>query len=525
MGHRSQVRVVAAHASGSPAMSPTTSPVASTLFRALQGMEQSLLQGFLVLGIFAAVSGFAWVGLGAPTRFLIMLCGVCCAEWYRRRSPWLYLTLTLWFWTLTPFIRRVIDYRAGFTAADIVLVTPDVMALLMLPELLKSRTLWRRPETLVVMLLLGPATYGLCVSLVQGQVVAAVAAGMDWFVPLFYFLYILQHIPRVDEAEPHLRGFVTLNSLVIVAYGINQLFNPPAWDVSWSLASGLLADSQVQAETFHVFGTLSNVGEQAQWLGAIILLSMHFRTRLTVILQPLLCVLLMVTYVRSVAVGVLFAFLVTALFGPRRMTAGLAGMIAAIIIAGACVVSFNPKVSDLVLNRLGSLSSLQTDDSALQRSSIWAQTPALIDAHPFGMGIGSLGRGAVASGNADFVSVDSGPLAVFLTLGWVCGTIYLLGLVVALAQAFFVAVRVRTPVVLACMAAALCNAPEFVLVNIYGFAGSTIWICVGLVVAWGIRSRRGAMAYAAARLPASHDPALQNSRVRLAHGVAAVVVR
>ena len=48
----------------------------------------------------------------------------------------MYLTLTLWFWTLTPFIRRVIDYRAGFDAMNVILVTPNLMALFMLQDLL-----------------------------------------------------------------------------------------------------------------------------------------------------------------------------------------------------------------------------------------------------------------------------------------------------------------------------------------------------------------------------------------------------
>ena len=452
---------------------------------ALQGMEPSIRQGFLILGIFVSAAGLAWVGLGAPVRILMPFCGLACAAWYRRRSPWLFLTATFWFWTLTPFIRRVIDYRLGFDPLALILATPHLMALLMLPDLLRSRTLWRRPQTRVVLLMLLPVTYGLGVGLVQGDLFPVAAGAADWFVPLVYFLYILENIPRIGQAEPHLRGFIALNSLVIVAYGLDQFFSPPPWDVSWALASGMLRGSAVQAQTIHVFGTLNSLGDQALWLGALILLSLHFRTRLTPLVLPLLCVLLSLTYVRSSTVGVLAAFGMVMVLGPRQMTARLAGMAMAVIVVAVILVSFNPVISDLVIDRLGSLSDLQNDNSAQVRSVIWASMPALVDAHPFGLGIGALGRGAAASGNADLVSIDSGPLSIYLALGWVGGTVYFLGMLAALAQAFIVALRVRSSLVLSCLAAAICCAAEFLLVNVIGFGGAVLWSCVGLIVAQG----------------------------------------
>ena len=460
---------------------------------ALRDMEPAIRQGLLILGIFIAVAGLAWVGLGAAMRFLMPPCGLACAVWYRRRSPWLYLTATLWFWTLTPFIRRVIDYRTGFSAMDIVLVTPDIMALVMLPELLRSRTLWRRPQTLAVLLMLMPAAYGLGVSLVQGQVVPGAVASADWFTPLIYFLFVLENIPRIDQAEPHLRGFVALNSLVLAAYSLSQFFNPPVWDVAWALSSGMLHGSETEAQTIHVFGTLNSNGEQAQWLAALILLSLHFRTRLMPFVLPLLCALLTLTYVRSITVGALVAFMIATFLNPRQMTAGLAGMALAVTLISVCLVTFNPKVSDLVINRLSSLSNLKDDDSAIRRSQIWASMPAYVDEHPLGMGIGAIGRGAAVTGDPFFVNVDAGPLAVYLSLGWVGGTIYLLGMLTALAQAFTVAVRVRSSVVLSCMAAMICSAAEFLMANIYGFGGVILWCSVGLIFAYGTTPLRPGM--------------------------------
>ena len=467
---------------------------------ALRDMEPAIRQGLLILAIFMVAAGLAWVGLGAPMRLVMPLCGLACAVWYRRRSPWLYLTASLWFWTLTPFIRRVIDYRIGFNATDLVLATPDIMALAMLPDLLRSRTLWRQSQTLAVLLMLISLAYGLGVSLVQGQLVSGAVAAADWFVPLTYFFYILENKYRIDQAEPYLRGFVALNSLVVALYGLNQFFNPPVWDSYWALSSGVLYGDAALAQTIHVFGTLNGLGDQAQWLGALILLSLYFRTWLTPLVLPLLCMLLVLTYVRSSTVGVLLSFMVATFLGPRQMTKRLAGMVLAVALVAVCLVTFNPKVSDLVTKRLSSLSNLQDDDSAIHRRAIWASVPVLADEHPFGMGIGAVGRGAAVTGDPFFVNVDFGPLAVYVCLGWVGGTVYLLGMLATLIQAFAVAVRNRSSVVISLLAVMICCAAQFVFVNVYGFAGSILWCCVGLIFAYATSPCRPNMVSASSSL-------------------------
>ena len=453
------------------------------------GLVPSVCQALVVSAIFSITGGIAWVGAGSIARVLFVALGLGAAVWYRRKSPWLYLTLTFWFWTLTPFIRRVIDYRAGFDTMNIVLVTPDVMTLLMVPDLLRSHTLLRRRETLIAMMLFVPAVYGLMVSLVQGEVIAGAVAAADWFAPLLYLLFLIDKAEEVDQAESHLLGFVTLNSLITVGYGLYQFWSPPAWDVAWALSSGMLGSNQIENAEIHVFGTLNGQGTQAEWLAALILLSLHFRTWLTPFLMPALSVLLLLTYSRSVTAGVFLGFLIVAVLGQRRM---LKGIMVSMIIMTLCVAiaaTVDSAVADSVFGRLSSITSLQTDTSALQRTAIWQKSPAVIDAYPMGMGIGALGRGAVASGNSDLVSIDSGPITIYMSLGWIAGTIYLFGIAWALGQALVTAIRLRTPIVVACTTAAICSAAEIPFVIIYGFAGTVLWLCCGLVLACGIHAR------------------------------------
>jgi hypothetical protein len=96
--------------------------------------------GLLLLGV-AALSAS---GAGAVARPLFMLAALAIALAARRRSPWLYLDATLWFWLITALVRRLIEWRSGYVASDIVLATPNLTALLIVPDILTCRGLLAR---------------------------------------------------------------------------------------------------------------------------------------------------------------------------------------------------------------------------------------------------------------------------------------------------------------------------------------------------------------------------------------------
>ena len=452
-------------------------------------LAPSVQQALLVASLFAAVGSLAWIGLGSLARVLFMGGAVVAAVWYQRRCPWLYLTLTFWFWTLTPFIRRVIDYRAGFDAMNIILATPNIIALLMLKDIMQSRKLFRHPETLVGLMLLLPALYGLLINLVQGEIFSGAVGAADWIAPLLYVFYLIEKAPDVSNAEPHLRGFITLNSLVVAAYGLYQFWAPPIWDVSWALSTGEFSPGELSPGRFTVFSTLNAPGVLAEWLGALILLSMYFRTRLTLILLPALSLLLLLSHNRSVTGGVLLSLCVASLLGGGRMVSNLGRMFAALVILLTVIACLDTTIGASLIDRFSSIGALGTDDSALTRLSIWSGAPALIAAHPLGLGIGALGRGAVVSGNDDLISVDAGPLAIYLSLGWIAGTVYLLGMLAVLVQALRTARRLRSSAAITFAAAALCSLMELPFVNIFGFAGAILWLSGGFVMAYSIRAR------------------------------------
>ncbi len=82
----------------------------------------SVAVGLFVLATLAMLTGlggraanFAYVGLA------VLVGGVLI-----QRSPVMYSSFSLWLWFLTPFVRRVLDYRHGWNPTNVVLLAPPV---------------------------------------------------------------------------------------------------------------------------------------------------------------------------------------------------------------------------------------------------------------------------------------------------------------------------------------------------------------------------------------------------------------
>jgi hypothetical protein len=180
-----------------------------------------------------------------------------------------------------------------------------------------------------------------------------------------------------------------------------------------------------------------------------------------------------------------------AVIGGPRISRGLLALGGAIIVLGLVFGSLNPAVVDHLVARYSSLTELQYDDSALTRAEIWRHTPQLIDRYPVGLGLGAIGRGAAVSNNVDLVSVDFGVLGIYLSLGWVAGSFYIISLLTSVATAVWSAWRSRDAAATAFAAVAIGMTAILPSMNVVGFGGAILWLSAGLATALGLRSGRG----------------------------------
>ena len=439
------------------------------------------------LALIAAACTLGVAGLGVMARPLYMLGGLGIAWFTMCRSPWLYLSATMWFWLLTAFVRRVIEWRSGFHPTDFILATPNLMALFMLKSILTTPGLLLRRELMPGLLVAASVTYGLCVSFLRGDVVAGAVAAADWLAPMFYLFYVVAHSNEAESLVPHLRAFLLLSMAVTVPYGLVQYFFLLDWDAAWMINSEMSSIGQPFPLQVRVFGTTNHPGFLATWLGFCILLAPYLRSKVLLALVPATVFLLVLTLVRSVYGSVALALLLSALLGRGHALKPLMMVVLVLTSLSAGLALVNPVVAGNLIARLQTIENLDEDDSAQTRKLIYQRTPEVISAHPFGLGIGALGRGAVASGDADLIHIDSGPLAAYLALGWAGGSAYIMGLLLSAGQALATR-RHPSPLVLAFACAAICPLAIFPFINVINFSGTVMWLCFGCAAALGSRT-------------------------------------
>ncbi len=441
------------------------------------------------LGLVALVVGLSLVGASAVGRILYMGGAVAFCVVTRRRSPWLLLSATLWFWLGTAFVRRLLEWHTPFVASDLVLGTPNIMTAFIALDVASLRGLFTRRGSGYGLLLLGCAFYGLTVSFLHGQVLGGLFAAADWIGPIFYLFYFIGHADRIEEAEPHVRVFLTLSLLVIVPYTLYQFFVMPSWDADWMVGSGMGAVGNPLPEGSRVFGPTNSPQFLAVWLGTCLVFLSYFRNTLLLLLAPVLLTALAIAQVRSVYGSTVLALLVGALLGRGGVgrLATMAGFAVVAILVGLVVLDSN--VLDQLGTRFSSFGHLSNDGSAQVRAEIIGQTPIIMDQHPFGMGIGGQGRGLAAESTSSYnINIDFGPLSVYIALGWLVGTVYIVGLLLLQMRVLQLAKRWQSPIGCMMAAAALCPLATFPSINVLQFPAVVMWICFGYVLAIDIRN-------------------------------------
>jgi hypothetical protein len=472
-----------------------------------RALHDELLLMLVFVGLLMLVVALSLAGAGTIARPLYMVSAVLICATAKRRSPWLYLSATLWFWLFTAFVRRIIEWRSGFIATDIILATPNLLVLMVVPDIFRTRGLLTRPGIGYPMLLTACVLYGLFVSFVRGDVLAGAIGAAEWVTPLLYLFLFVCNAERIQEAEAHFGLFMTGCLLLFIPYSLYQYFYLPDWDAYWVVSAGMGSLGHPLPMDTRVFGPTNGPLVLAIWTSTCLTLLSYFRNRLLLLMAPFLFLLIAITGVRAVYGSLMLAIVVGALIG----RGGFGRLLSIIAVAGVtgyvALATLNPIVTDQIAKRLDSMQNLSEDNSAQTRQEIYAETPAVIAGAPFGEGIGAQGRGQAASGG-NTINIDSGPLSVFLALGWFAAPLYLLAVLALQCKALMIGRRRNSPIASTMAAAALCPLGVFPFINgLIGFNGVMLWTCLGFALAVEI--------HATTRTPAvTHATADPNGRVR-----------
>jgi len=412
-------------------------------------------------------------GLGKVLNFAFPTLALVVGIFLYFRAPILYNGFSWWMWFLAPLVRRLADFRSGFSDPSAILFAPYLVALVTLITFFKNLPKAHRVEGIPFVLAATGIFYAFAISSVNNQDFFRATRGfLDWVVPIPFGFHLLINWRNYPAYRRNIQTSFAWGVLVMGIYGIFQSISLPEWDRSWLINTGLIsgAGDPDSVNGARVWSTMQSAEPFAAFMSAALLVLL---TKQNVVGLPASAVgylSLLLSTVRSAWIGWAGGFLILA--STLRVKYQIRLLILAIVML-LCVVPltamepFSQKIND----RFATFSNLQEDNSGKGRQEFFKDQigPALTSV---------VGNGISGS------SYDNTILAALFDLGWFGTLPYIAGLITLLIKVFQKSGLAFDPFISTARAVAVSVLVRLpVNGSLFGVSGVLIWSFLALALA------------------------------------------
>lgn len=388
-----------------------------------------------------------------------------------------YLEFVLWLWLLTPWLRRVVDFKGSYDGESPVLLAAPLASLVAFVPGLLSRGHLHRDFSRLLGVAVVAYTYAFCVGLIRFGPTPAAVGAVTWFAPLAIGLWVA--VSPVDDGalERALLRTATLGALVIGAYGAYQFFYLPEWDAHWMRNVELVSIGRPLPYEVRVFSTMNAPAPFAMVLGALLVVTTASVSRLRVPAAVLGFVSFGLSLVRTAWIGMAVALLVLLTSGRAR---AVRTVVFTLAIPVVLLLSVEGPAQEVVSDRLDStVREVEQDTSFADRMNSYRQSIPRALTNPVGNGFGGYGSAArqlEEDHEEAIISVDSAILESLFSMGAFVGVGLLLSLIAAVVAAWRRG-RTGNDVQRAAGAAVVALAAQLPLGNpLVSAAGVPLWV-------------------------------------------------
>jgi hypothetical protein len=365
------------------------------------------------------------VNAGKFLNYLFPSFAVVIALFFYVKRPIFYVGFTWWIWFLSPFVRRLADYRGGgFSEQSLVLLTPYLVTLISgmtLARSLKSRPL---PESIPFFMCLSAVGYAYIIGLLNVPLFKSSFVLLNWLTPMVFGYHLLASWRNYPAYARNIQKVFFWCLIIAGSYGIYQYLVAPEWDCSWliSVDAGAGGFGQPLPQKLRVWSIMQGPGVFAAVMAACLILTVSRLNMVTAAASVVGYLALLLTVVRSAWIAWAVGFFTVLLRLTPRAQAGI--LLSGIVVSTLLIpLSGMEQFSDLINDRLQSLSGLDADVSGQVRLSIYEKAISFITTNLVGTGFG---------GDRDGVAFDSGILDILVNLGWIGSLPYVCGLLLLL---------------------------------------------------------------------------------------------
>jgi hypothetical protein len=335
------------------------------------------------------------------------------------RAPILYNGFTWWMWFLTAFIRRVADFKTGFTEPSPILLAPFIVTAISLITVFKYLPKAGQFSGFPFIIAMAGTLYGYLVGLVNIPLPFNVTREfLDWFPPVAFGFHLLVNWRDFPSFYKNTQRVFVYGTLVMGIYGVFQYVTNPAWDVLWMVNTG--QGDYKESEGFRVFSTMQSIEPFSAFMaaGLIMLFTDHGLLRFPTAAFGYLAFLL--TMARSAWLGWFGGLIILVVSLKAKFQMRLFVVIFAMLILVIPVVTLSP-FSAKINARFQTLSDVKNDNSfsARQENLTASFERNLLNVVGSGIGLGNS---------------DNAILSMLYSLGWIGVIGYGGGLIILIVQ-------------------------------------------------------------------------------------------
>jgi hypothetical protein len=388
------------------------------------------------------------------------------------RYPVLYIGFTWWIWFATGFIRRLADYRSGYTEPSPLLLAPYLVTALTLFTVLRYLPKANREGGLPFILALTGVLYGFLIGLINHPPFEAARGFLDWLTPLTFGFHLLVNWQNFPRYYQNIQRTFVWGILVMGIYGIAQYVLAPEWDRLWLINSGMTSSGGTPVPFgMRVFSTMNSVEPFSAVMAAGLLLLFNRPGVLNLFASGAGYLAFLLSLARSAWIGWLAGLLTLGSSLKAKNQMRLAVTISAIALIVIPLTTLEP-FSTTINTRVQTLSNVQEDGSYIERAGFFSIASDQAFTNLLGNGINNQ-------------SYDSALLGSFLNLGWIGTVLYFSGMLLFVLKLFqnsddsssLVAGTARA-VVVSCLIRIPVNGT-----SILGVGGLLLWSFLALNVA------------------------------------------
>lgn len=438
--------------------------------------EHPVGHAWVAIGAFIIMTIVGMLGAAKAMNYLYPASAFALMLFLYHRYPLIFHGFSWWLYFLTPFVRRVVDYRSSFTDPSPILLAPVLTGVVILPGFLKHfpKVILRDafPFGISAVAVAYAAFMGYINHVDSSKLILATLA---WLSPILYGFYIYINWRHYPEYHKNLEKNMLWGVLVMSLYGIWQYFTLPEWDRLWLINTELTTAGNPFPQQFRVWSTMNSGEPFSAVMATALVLSLNAKGSLSVASSISGYITFLLTLVRSAWLGwlggIIFLFAVSK---PKFQKQILAMMTAIIVVVLLLIMASS--FSESIAGRFSSLGNLEDDGSANARISSYS---VLSDALNNWLGQGING-----------VSLDSSLLSMLSELG-ILGTVPyafgLLSLIVVAMRSTKYASDNSSKVMLAATFTCIVRLP----VNnaLVGVSGLLLWGCLAFALAGAKYSR------------------------------------